>query len=246
VTGAGRLAGRVAIVTGAARGQGAAAAELFVAEGARVVLTDVAAEAGAATAARLGEAARFEPLDVRDEAGWASVVAAATGAFGPPTVLVNNAGVLPVGRIEDVEVESYRTTFDVNVLGAVLGIRAVAPAMRAAGGGSIVNTSSIAGMQGVRGLSAYSMSKFALRGLTRSAAAELGRDGIRVNSVHPGPIDTDMVASFKDESLVAERPIPRYGSAEEVARVVLFLASDESSFVTGSEYVVDGGALAAG
>ena len=116
--------------------------------------------------------------------------------------------------------------------------------MRAAGGGSIVNISSIAGMQGVRAMSAYSMSKFALRGLTRSAAVELGHDGIRVNSVLPGPIDTDMVAAFYDRRLVADRPVPRYGRADEVAKVVLFLASDESSFVTGAEYVVDGGALA--
>jgi 3alpha(or 20beta)-hydroxysteroid dehydrogenase len=137
-----------------------------------------------------------------------------------------------------------RAAFEVNAIGAMLGIRAVVPSMRAAGGGSIVNISSIAGMQGVRGMSAYTMSKFALRGLSRSAAGELGHAGIRVNSVHPGPIHTDMVAAFYDPDSLQDRPVPRYGRADEVAKVVLFLASDESSFVTGAEYVVDGGALA--
>ena len=223
----GRLDGRVALITGAARGQGAAEAELFVAEGARVVLTDVDAEGGEALADRLGAAARFEPLDVRDEARWTAVVASATDAFGPPTILVNNAGVMPVGRIEDAPLDQVRNVLDVNLIGALLGIRAVAPAMRAAGGGSIVNISSIAGLQGTRGMSAYSMSKFGLRGLSRSAASELGHDGIRVNSVHPGPIETDMVAAFFQPDSLRDRPVPRWGRPDEVAKVVLFLASDD-------------------
>jgi 3alpha(or 20beta)-hydroxysteroid dehydrogenase len=240
----GRLAGRTAIVTGAARGQGAAEATLFVAEGANVVLADVDLDGVAALAEHLGPAAHALALDVRDEARWIEVVAETTERFGDPTALVNNAGIMPVGTIIDGDVDEFRAALDVNVVGTLLGIRTVAPAMRRAGGGAIVNVSSIAGTRGARALSAYSASKFAIRGLSRSAALELGHDAIRVNAVLPGPIDTDMITAFRDPSTLLDRPIPRYGTAAEVAQVVLFLVSDDASFVTGAEYVVDGGALA--
>jgi 3alpha(or 20beta)-hydroxysteroid dehydrogenase len=242
----GRLRGRVAVVTGAARGQGRAAAERFVTEGARVVLTDVLVDVGQATAARLGDDATFVAHDVREEAAWGTVIERCTEAFGPPTILVNNAGIMPVGSILDATVDDLRAAFDVNVLGAALGIRAIAGPMASVGGGSIVNISSIAGLQGVGPMAAYSMSKFALRGLSRSAAIALGHRGIRVNSVHPGPIDTDMIAEFRNPESLSDRPIPRYGRPGEVADVVVFLASDESSFMTGAEVVVDGGATAGG
>ena len=197
---AGRLAGRVAIVTGAARGQGAAEAELFVRHGARVVMADVDVEAGEQLSARLGEDVMFAPLDVRDAEQWARVIADCESRFGDPSVLVNNAGIMPVGTIEDGDIDAFRAAIDVNVIGSMLGIRSVIAPMRRAGGGSIVNVSSIAGLRGARGLSAYSTSKFGLRGLTRTAAMELGHDGIRVNAVLPGPIDTDMISRFRDES----------------------------------------------
>jgi 3alpha(or 20beta)-hydroxysteroid dehydrogenase len=241
----GRLDGKVAIVTGAARGQGEAAARLFVAEGAKVVIADLLDEEGAKLAASIGDAARFEHLDVTDEENWKAVVASTEVTFGPVSVLINNAGILVFNAISRTAVAEWRTVMDVNLTGAFLGIKSVVRSMTAAGGGSIVNISSTAGMEGLPMLAAYSTSKWGLRGLSRSAAVELGRKGIRVNTVHPGGIDTPMTRGGKANAATYERqPIGRVGSVEDVAPLVLFLASDEASFITGGEYVVDGGHLA--
>lgn len=249
---AGRLAGRVAIITGAARGQGAAEARLFVAEGARVLLGDMLAGTVKEVADELGDNALGVELDVTSPNSWADAVRTCRETFGAPTVLVNNAGILPVATFDETDEPLMRRTLEVNLMGAFFGMRAVVDDMAAAGGGSIVNISSINGFKAGRGLTAYTTSKFALRGLTRSAALELGHRGIRVNSVHPGPIDTLMINDPKlmairnvdpDENPLADRAIPRRGLSEEVAKLVLFLASDESSFSTGSEFVADGGAL---
>ncbi|HEX4016239.1 MAG TPA: glucose 1-dehydrogenase [Frankiaceae bacterium] len=244
-----RLAGKVALISGAARGQGAAQARAFVAEGARVVIADVLDDEGRVLAKELGSAAHFVHLDVTSEADWAAAVAAATEQFSSLGVLVNNAGIMRLGPLESQPTDDFRAVIEVNQFGCFFGMRAAIPALRGNGGGSIVNTSSISGFIGLAGTTAYSASKFAIRGMTRCAALELGHDNIRVNSVHPGTIDTAMVSSpeFDDvdkDAYFAEQPIPRIGRADEVASVMVFLASDESSFCTGAEFVVDGGALA--
>jgi 3alpha(or 20beta)-hydroxysteroid dehydrogenase len=246
--GRGRLEGKVALITGAARGQGEAEARLFAAEGAQVVLADVLEDEGRAVAESIGDAARFVRLDVTDEDAWKAAVAGTEEEFGPVTVLVNNAGILDFNAIDRYEASRFRQVLDINVAGAFLGIKTIVPSMKKAGGGSIVNISSNSGMEGLPFLSAYSTSKWAIRGLSRSAAIELGGKGIRVNVVCPGHIDTPMTqfegVDPNDATFVKNLPIKRLGTPEDVARVVLFLASDEASYVTGSEYVVDGGHLA--
>jgi 3alpha(or 20beta)-hydroxysteroid dehydrogenase len=241
----GRLAGKVAIITGAARGQGAAQARRLASEGASVVVADVRAAEGRATAEAIGPASLFVALDVRSGSEWERCVVACGERFGPPTVLVNNAGVL--GRptpVEDLAESDLRAVLDTNLVGAFLGIGAVVPVMAAGGGGSIVNISSTAGFVGAPGLAAYTASKFGLRGLTKAAALELGCRAIRVNSVHPGSIDTEMLARPPDSPSVLRQAIPRLGTSEEIASLVAFLASDESSYCTGCEFVADGGFLA--
>ncbi|WP_149182734.1 glucose 1-dehydrogenase [Streptomyces sp. TRM49041] len=236
----GRLNGTVALVTGGARGIGAAVVRLFAEEGARVVIGDVQEEEGAALAAELGEQARFQRLDVTGPDDWAAAVTAAENAFGPLTVLVNNAGIVEFGTIEEMEPEEFQRVLDVNLYGPWLGIHHAAPSLRRASGGAVINVSSTAGLMGYANLGAYVASKWGLRGLTKTAALELAADGVRVCSIHPGPIRTPMTAGF-DDSMTAAQPIARFGTPEEVARTALFLAAD-ATYSTGSEFVVDGGA----
>ena len=241
----GRLDGKVALVTGAARGQGAAEARLFVREGARVLITDVLDAEGEALARELGAAARYCHLDVSREDQWSAAIAAAE-AMGPLTVLVNNAAILLAKSIADTTLADYQRVIGINQVGCFLGIRAAIEPMKRAGGGAIVNVSSIDGMQSKNGLMAYSSSKWAIRGMTKCAAIELGRHGIRVNSVHPGGIDTPMGnptgMPFEEmNAFYQHHAIPRVGKPEEVAYVALFLASDEASYCTGAEYLCDGG-----
>jgi 3alpha(or 20beta)-hydroxysteroid dehydrogenase len=246
----GCLEGRVAIVTGAARGQGAAAARLFVAEGARVVIGDVLDDLGKELAESLGAAAIYRHLDVSSEDDWKSVVDEAVDTLGGVDVLVNNAGILRFAALPDMPLEDYLRIVNVNQVGTFLGMRAVSKPMIAAGKGSIVNISSVEGLAGMPYLTAYTATKFAIRGMTKVAALELGPNGIRVNSVHPGLIETDMVKDAAgghdiDLSPAAKRiPLRRMGSSEDIAEVVLFLASDRSAYVTGAELAADGGATA--
>lgn len=247
----GRLTGRVALITGGARGMGKAHARHFVAEGARVVVGDVLDERGQAVAARLGPGAcRYVHHDVTSETDWAGAVRATLDTFGHLDVLVNNAGILRHASITDMPLADFRQVIDVNLIGCWLGIKQVVAPMTAAGGGSIVNVSSIEGFVGAAGLSAYSASKFAVRGVTKAAAQELGQFGIRVNSVHPGAVMTSMAAgaaqAFADvdpTAFLKALPIARFAEPVEISRLVAFLASDESSYATGTEFVADGGLL---
>ncbi|HVM64931.1 MAG TPA: glucose 1-dehydrogenase [Acidimicrobiales bacterium] len=242
----GRVDGKVALVSGAARGMGLSHARLLADEGASVVLGDVRDDAGTAAAASIGDGACYQHLDVRSLEDWRAAVALAVSAFGKLDVLVNNAGIIKVGAIEDLPVEDFRAVWEVNQLGVFLGMKAAIPAMRASGGGSIVNISSTGGLRGSPTMAAYAGSKWAVRGMTKVAALEVGHDGIRVNSVHPGFIDTDMTrapefAGVDQQAFSASLPVPRAGVPEDISRMVLFLASDESAYCTGAEFVVDGG-----
>ncbi len=245
-----RLPGKVVLVTGAARGQGEAEARRFVAEGATVLLTDVADDAGAAVAAGLGAAAAYAHLDVTDPAQWERAVDEAVARWGRLDVLVNNAGIGTVAALDALPLEDHRRLVDVNLNGVYYGMRAVTATMRRQRSGAIVNVSSIDGLVGVLGMTSYAATKFAVTGMTRSAALELGPAGVRVNSVHPGVVNSPMVQQApaevraKLDALMAMQPIARMGEPEEVAALVLFLASDEASYITGAQFVIDGGHVA--
>jgi 3alpha(or 20beta)-hydroxysteroid dehydrogenase len=248
----GRLDGKVALITGGARGMGKSHVRHFVAEGARVVFGDVLDDRGEAVAAGLGEqSCRYTHHDVTSEDDWAAAVALALDAFGRLDVLVNNAGILTFASIADMPLAEFRRVLEVNAVGCWLGMKVVIGPMKAAGGGSIVNISSIEGFTGAEGLSAYSASKFAIRGMTKVAARELARFGIRVNSVHPGGVLTRMIiesagarAAEDGEAFIKAMPMGRFAEPVEISRLVAYLASDESSYSTGSEFVADGGLLA--
>ncbi|MGD1219917.1 SDR family NAD(P)-dependent oxidoreductase [Streptomyces krungchingensis] len=252
----GKLDGRVVIVTGAARGQGEQEARLFVAEGARVVLADVLDDQGEALAKEIG--ARYVHLDVSSEDDWRAATAAAKGAYGHVDGLVNNAGILRFNELVDTPLEEFQQIVQVNQVGVFLGIKTVAPEIAAAGGGTIVNTASYTGLTGMAWVGAYAATKHAIVGLTRVAALELAAKGIRVNAVCPGAVDTAMSnpaqldpdADPEETSAALDQlyrklvPLGRVGRPEEVARLALFLTGDDSSYITGQPFVIDGGWLA--
>ncbi len=240
-----QLTGKVAIISGGARGQGEAEARRFVAEGASVVIGDVLDDLGKATAASIGDSCRYVHHDVTNEADWAAIVAFTLTTFGRLDILVNNAGIFRIKPLTDTSLDDWNQMIAINQTGVFLGMKAAAPIMISQQSGSIINISSVAGLGGAGGAFAYATTKWALRGMTRSAAQELAPHGVRVNSVHPGIIDTPMAQEFETagvmDGIKAAIPMGRLASADEVANLVLYLASDESRYSTGSEFTVDGG-----
>ena len=249
----GKLDGQVALISGGARGQGEAQARLFAREGAAVALGDVLEEDGQRVAESIndtGGQAMFQKLDVTEASSWQSMVDETLAQFGRLDIVINNAGIARVNLIEDSTLQDYLDVILVNQLGVWLGMKAAIPALKDAGGGCIINTSSTAGLEGYSGLGAYVSSKFAVRGMTKVAALELGPYNIRVNSVHPGPIDTPMIRDPRiqrrpddDFDISRTSPIPRVGHVDEVAKMMLFIAAD-ATYSTGAEFVIDGGVTA--
>ena len=243
---AGRLEGKVALITGGARGQGAAEATLFAEEGAAVVITDVLDGDGEAMASS-NDRVRYLHHDVTNEDEWAAVVEDMIEDFGKIDVLINNAGIFRYGSIAETTLAEYRQVIDVNQVGVFLGLKHVGPVMAAAGSGSIVNISSVAGMRGPATMIAYTASKWAVRGMTKVAMNEFAPSGVRVNSVHPGLIETPMlehhpmIEGGQGDALIRRVPYGRLAEAEEVARLALFLASDDSEYMNGVEFIIDGG-----
>ncbi|CAG9268070.1 SDR family oxidoreductase [Paraburkholderia unamae] len=235
-----RFEGKVAFVSGGARGLGASHARRFVAEGGRVVIGDLLDREGEALVAELGEAARYVHLDVIDEASWQVAREAAEAAFGPLSILVNNAGIQKLGSTLDSSLEDFDAVVKVNLHGTFLGTKTIAPSLIAAGGGSIINVSSIAGMIGLPNTVGYVAAKWAVRGLTKASALELGPHKIRVNSIHPGRIVTELTAGL-NSPIRPNQLIREPGQPQDVSNLVAFLASDESRFSTGCEFIVDGG-----
>lgn len=243
-----RLKDKVVLITGGARGMGATEARLFVEEGARVVITDVREDLGLQTATQIsadGSTCSFMRHDVVNEDEWSTVVSSILDAHGRLDVLVNNAGIFERGSIMDTTLDAYRRTIDINQVGVFLGMKAVSPHMASQRRGSIINISSVAGLSGPSGFVAYAASKWAVRGMTKSVAKDLAPFGVRVNSIHPGIIDTPMLQTFDDlgvrEMVRTRIPVGREADPIDVARMALYLASDESSYSTGSEFIVDGG-----
>lgn len=240
-----KLENRVAIITGGAQGMGASHARRFVKEGAKVVVTDILEEKGKAVAQELGKNAIFIKHDVTKAEDWDKVIKETESTFGPVNILINNAGIGFVKLIEDMTEKEYRMEIDINQVSIFLGMKAVLPSMKKTKNGSIVNISSVAGLIALPQYVAYSGSKFAVRGMTKVAALEFADYGIRVNSVHPGLIDTPMTQDENNAASLAEFtksiPMKRAAQPEEVSNLVLFLASDDSSYSTGSEFVIDGG-----
>ena len=243
-----RLLGKVAVVTGGAMGQGAGISRAYVAEGAKVVIADVAKDEGQALADELGENVHFAAHDVSDQASWTSLIADTNERFGLVTILANNAGILRFGSVEKMPIDEVELLFRVNQLGCWLGMQAVVPNMREAGGGAIINASSTEGLGGMANTVAYGATKFAIRGMTKGASHELGKYNIRVNSVHPGMIDTPMTrvhgGDVAMEYGASKIPLRRVGHPEDVAPLYVFLGSEEASYINGAEIAIDGGVTA--